>query len=348
MTVQDTSPRAMLLDMAQGYMRGKILCAAVRLGIADALSYGAKHLDDLAARAESNPDSLRRFLRALASIGIVEEVGPDRFALTPLGQPLRSDAPGSAWASVVFWADLLADSWTYLAECVRAGGRSAAMAEMERAGVKSRWSQVRDALAIFHAVFAEPTAADKAPLAATYDFSGCRVVADLGGAGGGLLAAILSANLQARGILVDRKEAIDNGAPQLAAAGLAARSTLVAGDLLESVPRGADAYVLSSVLHGYGDDDARRILQNCRTAMAPESRLVVIEVVLPAKVEHPDPVIERLFLADLNMLAVTGGRERSETEWQALLSSAGFEVRQIIPVPVQTSCIIEAAVAVRL
>ena len=112
----------MLVDLAQGYMRGKVLCAAVRLGIADVLSDGVKHLDDLAAATESNPDSLGRFLRALTSLGVVEEVGPDRFALTPLGQPLRRDASDTAWASIVFWADLLADSWTYLAECVRQGG----------------------------------------------------------------------------------------------------------------------------------------------------------------------------------------------------------------------------------
>lgn len=141
------------------------------------------------------------------------------------------------------------------------------MAAMEREGVTSRWSQERDAQAIFHAVFAEPTAGDKAPFAAAYDFSGCRVVADLGGAGGGLLAAILSANPQTKGILVDRKEAVEKAAPRFAAAGLAARCELVAGDLLEAVPHGADAYVLSFVLHGYSDDEARRILQNCRVAM---------------------------------------------------------------------------------
>ena len=128
---------------------------------------------------------------------------------------------------------------------------------MERAGVKSRWSSEPDAKAIFHAVFAEPSAADHAVIAAAYDFSRCTTVADLGGAGGALLAAILNANPNVRGILVDRKEAIDGAAPRIAAAGLSARCNLVAGDLLAAVPGGADVYIMKHVLHGYRDDDAR-------------------------------------------------------------------------------------------
>lgn len=343
MTVRmDTPTRASLVEMAQGYFRGKVLCAAVRLGIADALGDGEKNLDELAAATESNSDSLYRLLRALASIGVVEEVAPARFALTPFGQPLRRDAADTVWASMVFWADLLADSWTYLAECVRAGGKSGATAAREREGVSSRWSREPDAKAIFHAVFRESTADDMAPFAAAYDFSRYRVVADLGGAGGALLAAILTAYPQARGILVDRKEAVVDAAPRLEAAGLAARSQFLDGDLLEAVPRGADAYVLKNVLHGYDDADARRILLNCRAAIVSESRLLIIEVVLPASIAHADPEIEKVLMADLNMLAVTGGRERSETEWASLLSSARFELRRVISVPGMTSSIIEA------
>lgn len=343
MTVEDESSRQALIDMAQGYFRGKVLCAAVRLGIADVLGDAEKPLDELAVATGSDPGSLRRFLRALGSIGVVEEVGPARFALTALGRPLRRDASDTVWASVVFWADLLADSWTYLAECVRAGGSSGAAAAMEREGVKSRWSREPDARAIFHAVFSEPTAADMASFPASYDFSWCRVVADLGGAGGALLAAILAANPRTSGLLVDRAEAIENAAPHLEAAGLAARCTLVAGDLLEAVPRGADAYIMKSLLHGYDDDDALRILRNCRDVMAAESRLLVIEVVLPATVEDADPALEHLFMADLNMLAVTGGRERSEAEWKSLLSSARFEIRRVVSVSSETSSIIEAS-----
>ena len=167
---------------------------------------------------------------------------------------------------------------------MRAGGDLGALAVMEREGVKSRWSREPDAQAIFHAAFAEPTASDMATVAGAYDFSRCHVVADLGGAGGGLLSAILAAHPEARGILVDRKEAIDGAARRLAAAGLADRCDLVAGDLLEAVPGGADAYIMKSVLHGYDDASARRILTNCFTSMTAESRLLLMEVVLPVQI----------------------------------------------------------------
>ncbi len=101
------SSRRALVEMAQGFFRGKVLCAAVRLGIADALADGPMTVDELAAATETNPSALRRFMRALASIGVVEEAAPARFALTTFGDPLRRDAPDSVWASMVFWADLL-------------------------------------------------------------------------------------------------------------------------------------------------------------------------------------------------------------------------------------------------
>lgn len=343
MTATDAANRTALADMARGFTRGKALCAAVRLGIADALGDGAKDLAELAAATASAPDSLHRLLRALVGIGIIEELSPKRFALTALGDPLRKDAPNSVWASIVFWSDLIAEFWTYLPECVRAKGCPSASAVMERKGLKSRWSIEPDAPAIFHTVFAESTGEDMASLAGAYDFSQCRAVADLGGAGGGLLSAILSANADARGVLVDRKEAVDGARSKLAAAGLADRCDFVAGDLLEAVPGGADVYILKSVLHGYTDDDARRILENCRTVMAAGSRLLIIESVLPETIVGPDPRLERMLLSDINMLVVTGGRERSETEWDSLLSSVGFKPCGIVPVPGSDASLIEAS-----
>jgi len=338
----NTPAQTSLVDMAQGYFRGKVLCAAVRLGIADALGAGEKNLDDLAVAVAADPDALYRLLRTLASIGIVREVAPTRFALTPFGQPLRRDTPGTVWASIVFWADLIADSWTYLAECVKVGGKSGAAAVMEREGVKSRWAREPNAKAIFHAVFAEPNADSMAPVVAAYDFSGCRVVADLGGAGGGLLAAILTAYPTTRGILVDREGAIAEATHKLKAAGLSARCELSIGDLLEAVPRGADVYVMQHVLHGYDDENAQRILRNCRAAMSAESRLLVIEAVLPSRVDNADPAVEKILMGDLNMLTVTGGRERSEPEWTSLLSSARLTLRRLVSVPGATSRIVEA------
>jgi hypothetical protein len=337
------SPKQALVDMAMGFVRGKVLCAAVRLGIADALGDGPMTLDALAAATKTNAGALRRLMRALASMGVVQEDAPDRFALTKLGEPLRRDAPDSVWASMIFWADLLADAWTYLPDCIRTGDRAGAEAARQKEGSISRWSREPDPKAIFHAVFAQASADDFASHVAAWDFSRCRVVADLGGGGGGLLAAVLEAQPSARGVLVERQGAIDGASKRFETSGLTARCDLVAGDLLESVPAGADVYLMRCVLHGYDDESSSRILGNVRCAMAPESRLLLIEVVLPNRVDRPDPELEKLIMSDLNMLAVTGGRERTENEWNALLASAGFELRRVLPVAGQAAKILVAA-----
>lgn len=296
----ETKPPAAdtLVDMAMAYFRGKALCAAVQLGIAN--------------------------------------------ALTALGDPLRRSAPDSVWASMVFWADLIADAWTYLPECVRAGGKTGAEASMERDGVRSRWSMEPNAEAIFHAVFAEPTPSAMAPFVAAYDFSASDIVADLGGAGGSLMSAILGAHPEVRGILVDRQEASGRATQRLKDAGLSDRCQFVVGDLLEAVPRGAGIYILKSLLHGYGDEDARRILKNCHEAMMSSARLLVIECVIPATINAGDGDVEKLLMSDLNMLVVTGGRERNEVEWKSLLSSSGFDSMGVIAIPGVGASIIES------
>ncbi|MGO9111724.1 MAG: methyltransferase [Thermoguttaceae bacterium] len=337
------SSRLALGEMAMGFFRGKALCAAVRLGIADALAVGPMTAEELAAATMTSPDALRRFMRALGSLGVVEEISPARFELAKFGDPLRRDAPGSVWASMIFWADLLADAWTYLPDCVRAGDRSGAEVARQRDGATSRWSTEPEAQAIFHAVFAEATADDFAPFVQAWDFSRCQVIADLGGGGGGLLAAVLAAQPLAKGVLVERQAAIDGASRRFEIAGFAGRCECLAGDLLESVPSGPDVYLMRCVLHGYDDESALQILRNVRQAMAPESQLLLIEVVLPNRVDRPSPEIEKLFMSDLNMLVATGGRERNESEWNALLASAGLIQRRILPVPGHAASIIEAA-----
>jgi hypothetical protein len=321
--------RRVLVDMAQGFFRGKVLCGAVRLGLADALGDERRTLDELAAATGSKPETLRRLLRALASIGVVEQINGESFELTQLGQPLRREVDGSVWASVVFWADLLDDAWTYLADCVRAGGRHGAVDALQREGAKSRWDGVADAPTIFHHVFARASAEDMAPYARAYPFSSCRVVADLGGGGGGLLRAILRENPHVRGVLVDRQEAVDGAAPLFSAAGMAERCELISGDLLEGVPPGADTYVLKAVLHVYDDVGAGRILNNCRGVMTDTDRVVIIETLLPERIESGDASVERAVMSDINMLVVTGGKERDLAEWDHLLSTGGFRMGEV-------------------
>jgi hypothetical protein len=330
-----------LTGIAMGYSRSRVLCAAARLGVADALGDDERTVDQLASMCGAEPASLHRLLRALASFGVVVESAPAHFALTPFGRPLRKDAPDSEWAAVVFWSDLLADCWSYLAECIRTGDK--AMRVMELEGVASRWSKDPNAMAIFHAVMGTAPAADYMPIVRAWDFSNYRTVADLGGGGGALIAAVLKAFPNLRGMLVDRQESIDKAVSRFEKEELVPRCRLLAADLCKGVPAGAEVYMMKHVLHGYEDGAAKEILLHCRSVLPADGCLLVIEFVLPDVVDHADLDLEYRLMSDLNMLAVTGGKERSAAEWRSLLSSAGFECGRLIPVPGDLVSIIEAA-----
>lgn len=328
--IGNVTPNSQLLEMAMAYSRSRMLCAAARLGIADALGNEERTAEELAQACQADCDSLYRLLRALAAIGIVSEATPRRFVLTPLGRPLRKSAPNSAWPAVVFWSDLLADQWSYLTDCVRTGKSSGKL--MESAGIVSRWFTDPEAPAIFRAVMGTAPAEDYAPIARSWDFNGRNVVADLGGGGGALLEAILMHYPQISGMLVDRQESIDAAAPRFEKWQAAGRCRLIAADLSEAAPAGADVYVLKHVLHGCKDDAAAGILRNCRSVMPLGGALLIVEFVLPDVVSRADPKLEGRLMSDLNMMAVTGGKERSAREWRELLVAAGFEMKRVVPV----------------
>jgi len=197
-------------------------------------------------------------------------------------------------------------------------------------------------MAIFHGVFGTGSA-DYSPIARAWDFSKYHTVADLGGGGGVLIAAILRAFPNVSGMLVDRREAVDGAALRFASEGLGERCQFLAADLCEEVPAGADVYIMKHVLHGYKDEAAIEILRHCRSVLPGEGRLLVIEFVLPDVVDQADEQLERRLMSDLNMLAVTGGKERGAGEWKGLLTSAGFDCLRIVPVPGDLVSIIEAA-----
>jgi hypothetical protein len=313
------------------------LCAAARLGVADALGDCERTVEQLAAACEAEPSALYRLLRALASFGVVAETSPASFVLTAFGKPLRKDVPDSAWAAVVFWADLLADEWSYLTDCIRTGKNAM---QVRPPTVPSRWSQDANASDVFRAVMGTAPADDYMPIARAWDFSRYRTVADLGGGGGALIAAVLETFPNVQGMLVDRPESIEQAAARFSGTD---RCQLIAADLTAEVPLGAVVYMLKHVLHGCDDVAAAGILRLCRSVLPPEGRILVIEFVLPEVVDHADQDLEQRLMADLNMLAVTGGKERSAAQWKGLLTDAGLRCEKIVPVPGDLVSIIEAA-----
>jgi SAM-dependent methyltransferase len=327
-----------LVEIAMGYQRSRALCAAARLGVADALQDRERTVADLAAVCKADVSALHRLLRALASMGVVRENIPGSFVLTDFGKPLRKDVPDSAWAGVIFWADLLAENWACLTDCVRTGKTASAV----RPEIKARWTQDPEASSVFRAVMGTSPAEDYMPIARAWDFSAAGTVADLGGGGGALIEAILEAFPAARGMLVDRNESIEAARPRFASGHLAGRCELICADLMQEVPRGADVYVLKHVLHGYTDAMSTDILRNCRSVLPPDGRVLIIEFTLPNVIDRADRNLESRLMSDLNMLAVTQGKERSALEWTSLLDRAGFRCERIIPVSGDLVSIIEA------
>ena len=347
--IGNVTPNASLVEMAMAYSRSRVICAAARLGVADALGDEVHSVDSLAETCHADADALYRLLRTLASIGVTEEATPKHFRLTPFGKPLRRDIAQSAWPAIVFWADLLADEWSLLTDCIRTGKPAS---QVRDPNVRSRWSQDPDASSIFRAVMGTAPAEDYAPIARAWDFSSAKVAADLGGGGGALILAILELHPHLRGMLVDLEASVEAARSRFADNEASSRCKLLAADLTQSVPAGADVYMLKHVLHGCQDEKAITILRNCRAVIPENGTLLVIEFILPPLVSHADPHLEGHLMSDLNMLAVTGGRERSEREWKALLETAGFRLTGVYPVEsdadlVQNVGIVEAKPARR-
>jgi orsellinic acid C2-O-methyltransferase len=325
-TAAERAAATELLRMIWGLHISRAIYLAAEFGIADQLAAGTRTTAELAKATESDEPSLYRVLRLLAALGVLTEPEPGTFGLTVLGDRLRSDAP----ASMRNWA-MLADTIGLAAhepilDAVRTGKSGAEIAYGVRGMAHARGDAARAAR--FDAAMSERTAAFAPSVAADYDFAGMRVIADIGGGQGTLLAAILRRHRQLTGVLFDLPDVADRAAQVLREAGVADRCEIVTGDFFDGVPGGADAYLLANVLHDWEDGRAVRILRGCRDAMRPGGRVLIVERLIPEDPRDAVPVL----LSDLNMLLVTGGRERTNAEWGTLLAAAGLRPGRIQPV----------------
>lgn len=323
--MDEKAAAADLMQMVNGYQLSQAICVAATLGIADHLSKGACSSDELAALVDAHPQSLYRLLRALAAVGVLQEGGARQFSLTPLGQGLRSDAEHSVapWARMVGRA-YYRDAWGELLHSVRTGEN--AFAHAHGKGVWQYRIDHPEESVIFDRAMSSFVPALAAAVLAAYDFSGFELVMDVGGGQGALLAAILAHNQSQRGILFDQPQVVEGAGPLLRSASVADRCTSVGGDFFVAVPEGADAHVLKWILHDWDDERSIAILKSCRRAIRPGGKLVVLEAVLAPPNEGA-----RAKFADLNMLAVPGGQERSEDEFARLFQAAGFSLARVVP-----------------
>jgi orsellinic acid C2-O-methyltransferase len=325
-TERERAAAAELLRMIWGLHVSRAVYLAAELGLADLLAAGPRTAAALAEATRSDEAALHRVLRLLAALGVLTEPEPRSFGLTIVGERLRGDVP----ASMRYWA-MLADTVGFrghepILEAVRTGRTGIELAY----GLTTMQHVRADArrAARFDGAMSERTAAFAPSVAVRYDFTGMRVVADIGGGQGTLLAAILRRHEHLRGVLFDVPDAARRAEGVLREAGVADRCEIVAGDFFAGVPAGADAYILANVLHDWDDDSAVAILQACRRAMAPGGRVLIAERLIPSDPRAAVPVL----LSDLNMLLLSGGQERTNAEYGALLSSAGLRPGRILPV----------------
>jgi hypothetical protein len=320
------SGEAHLYETLRGMVRGSQLLhainASVALGIPDLLKDGPMSSDAIARQTETHPPALYRLLRALAAAGLLLEDGDRRFALTPLGTLLRHDVPNSLNAMTRHVAsERHSKTWANLIHSLRTGEPGRRHAPWD----SQMFAEDPEYAATFNRRMTEAATHRAAAAIAGYDFSGIATLVDVGGGHGRLLASILQAHPRMRGILFDLPQVIAGAQGPLEAAGASDRCQRIGGSFFDAVPTGGDAYILSVVIHDWDDERATTILKNCRAAMVPTGRVLLLERVISGSASLEDT------LADLEMLVGPGGRERTREEFRSLLAGAGFELSRIAP-----------------
>jgi hypothetical protein len=324
-------PRVQLQRMANGYWVSQAIHVAALLGVADAIPNGPNsegaNLDELAERVGADRSSLARLLRALCSLSLFAQDAAGRYTLTDAGRPMRKDAPDSLRDYLLFACEREHyAAWGELLHSVCTGQRA-----FDRVFGQPIFEYLKEhphSAEVFDAAMASGTADTALAVAAGWDFNRHKLVVDVGGGVGTLLAGILAVHPQPRGMIADLGHVLERAEPWLAAHGMAERIERRPTDFFKEVPSGGDCYLMKSILHDWADDKAIAILQNVRRAMTKDAVLLVAELVIPPPgVRTPASQIAPLM--DLNMMVMTGGCERTTEEWRTLLAAGGFRLETV-------------------
>ncbi len=322
--METPSPQQQISQMLTGYWVSQALYVAAKLGLPDLLEDGPRTAADLAPATQTRPRPLYRLLRALASIGVVAEDDRQRFSLKPLGECLRSDVPGSQRSMAITAGELFYRAWGEMLYSVQTGGT--AFEKVYGQPVFDYLGRHPEQARLFDETMVGVHGRETAAMLEVYDFSGIKVLADVGGGNGSVLTAVLKQYPDMGGILFDLPGVAERARANIEAAGLSGRCRVVAGSFFESVPPGADAYLLRHIIHDWDNDKSTTILRNVHRAMTATGKLLVVESVIPPGNE---PSFGKLL--DLAMLVIPGGEERTEEEYRRLYEAAGFRLSRIEP-----------------
>jgi hypothetical protein len=314
--------------LMSGFRVYQVIVAACRLKLPDLLADGPKTADELAAETGTLPGPLHRMLRGLAVSGVLVEMTDGKFGPTSLSDTFRSDKPGLRNMTIMLseegyqaWGDLMYSLRTGESAYEHMYGKS----HFERLGEDPEFAEH------FNAAMVEGSGRIARTFASVYDFTGVRTVVDVGGGNGAVLMAVLQAHPGLHGIIFDLPQGLVGAQEKVEAAGVGDRVTLREGSFFEAVPTGADIYLLKSVVHDWDDERSLAILQTCARAMHPSARLVLLERKLPERIENAEDAFTTV-MADLHMMVVLGGKERTTNQYRDLISRAGMRMTGEVPI----------------
>ena len=318
------SPSQKVRSMIAGHLASMMLSVAAKLRIADHLREGPQSIATLAAATKTHEDSLYRLLRALTEIGVFSEEPAGTFGLNAAGEVLRSDVPGSLRvAAEVAGEPWMRGAWGGLLHSIKTGETS--FDHIHGKGTFDFFAEPahRAEAALFDSNQAAGTRVGAQAVAEAYDFSTAGSVVDVGGGFGALLKAVMQREAGPKGVLFDLPHVIREAKTRFDAT-LAPRVEFVPGDFFKAIPGGHDVYLMKYILLDWNDDRSRAILATTRAAMNGRGKLLVVEVIVGPPNQPGGKV------GDVMMLVRTGGRNRTEAEYRALLASGGFDVTRVI------------------
>ena len=300
--------------------------AAIELDLPDLIAGGHSTVEELSASTEVEASRLRRLLRGLVALGVLSEAG-ERYSNTEVGEMFRRSVPGSRRIGAMMLIPESYRSWSRFLDTLRTGVPGQLLEHGE-----TMWERIaREPVFAerFNAAMAVNSNAVVDFVAKNGDFAGASVVADIGGGTGALVAGVLLAHPELKGIVFDIPGGLGDTAAYLAEKRLSDRCQIMEGSFLESVPP-ADVYLLKDILHDWDDEHSKQILTVCRRAINPDGRLMIVERVAPAHITD-DPQHFASALTDLHMMVQLGGRERTLEDFDALFKATGFEKLRFTP-----------------
>lgn len=319
----DASPVLALKQMITGYWTSQAIYVAAKLELADKLASGPKTAADLATATQTNAGALFRLLRALASIGVFTQLEGGQFANSPLSAPLQKQTEDSQWAMAVMMGEEHYAAWGELLYSVQTGQGS--FRKVFGEGVFDFLGKHPEQAKVFDAAMTSIHGRETALMVDAYDFAPFKTLCDVGGGNGRTIATVLQRHPLLQGTLFDLPHVVERAKPILNAAGVGDRCQFVGGNFFEQIDVHADAILMRHIIHDWDDAKCVTILKNCRAALNPGGKVLVVESVVPTGNE---PGFVKWL--DLTMLTIPEGKERTADEYRELFAAAGLQLTRMV------------------